>query len=143
MSAVAAPAFRKASVTLSGRIATYHSRYEADWARYLDHLQQGGQIRAWVQNTTRFNLSEGVEYATKAGVDTAWSWTPDFLVWLSDGTCEIHEVSGWRHNRKAVQLEQFAIDYPNIPVREVLKADLIAIQKSGLAGEIHGWEVIR
>lgn len=134
------PAFRKSIVTLpDGRDLRFDSRYEANWARHLSREQEEGRVLAFIKNTTRFPLTREVEYRTKAGVESVSAWVPDFIVWTPEG-CELHEVSGWQHNRKVVQISQFRLDYPGVPVVEVTKPDLLKVQRGR---KPDGWEDIR
>jgi len=72
----------------------YASQLEADYAVQLELQRQHGEIRRWVYEPFRLNLSHGLKPVR---------YTPDFLVFTESGRCEIHECKGlWRPKDRVV-----------------------------------------
>lgn len=108
----------------------FRSRWEANYARYLELLKGQGQIRLWRYEAHRF-VFDGVQ-------DRPFGYTPDFEVTATDGSIEYHEVKGWLDPQSRVRLERMAAFYPNVPLKVIGEADYSAISK--LADSIPNWE---
>ncbi len=66
------------------------NKTEAAYARYLESLQQMGEVVWYRFEGLKFRLAESTFY------------TPDFVVMLHDGTLEAHEVKGfWKDDARA------------------------------------------
>lgn len=84
----------------------YRSRWEANYARYLEWLKQNKQIKDWKHEPKTFWFKD-----IKRG---AVSYLPDFwIVGLNDEE-EFHEVKGWMDDRSKTKLKRMAKYYPNV-----------------------------
>jgi hypothetical protein len=83
------------------------SRWEANWARYLNLLKSIDEIRGWEYEPDTF------EFPVKRGNRF---YTPDFKVTLTDGSVEYHEVKGWMSPSGATKLKRMAKYYPQIKI---------------------------
>lgn len=106
------------------------SRWEANYARYLNWLQTQGNIRAWAYEPETF-----VFEAIKRGTRT---YTPDFKVIENDGRVVYHEVKGWMDQKSQTRLKRMAKYYPDIPVVVIDKPIYQAIGQWRRL--IPGWE---
>lgn len=91
----------------------YRSRWEANYARYLEWLRAQGQIKDWQHEPETFWF-DGI----KRGVR---SYLPDFRVWEADGSSVLHEVKGWMDSRSKTTLRRMAKYHPSetvIVIRE-------------------------
>lgn len=109
----------------------YRSRWEANYARYLEWLKQKGEIADWKHEPTTFwfeNIKRGVR-----------SYLPDFLVTENNGKQVYHEVKGWMDPKSKTKLKRMKKYYPKVEVLLIDKRAYTAL-KSALAGLISGWE---
>lgn len=83
------------------------SRWEANWARYLNFLQSQGQIISWAYEPETF------EFPIKRGTRF---YTPDFKVILPDGSVEYHEVKGYMTPESKTRAKRMAKYYPRIKI---------------------------
>jgi hypothetical protein len=81
----------------------FRSRWEANYARWLNWLVAHGQITGWTYEPKTFY------FPVKRGT---MSYTPDFLITHTDGRQEWHEVKGWLTQQGATALRRFARYYP-------------------------------
>ena len=87
------------------------SRWEANYARYLSHLQAKGKIVGWAYEPKEFafeQIQRGVRF-----------YKPDFRVDLPDGTHFYVEIKGYMDAKSRVALKRMAKFYPDIRVRVV------------------------
>lgn len=113
---------------LDGRY--FRSAWEANYARYLNWLQQLGEVARWDYEVDTF------EFPVKRG---SKFYTPDFRVTWKDGRVEYHEVKGYMDQRSATKLKRMAKHYPTVQVLLVAGKQYNAIAKK-VAGLIPGWE---
>lgn len=116
---------------IGGKRKYYRSRWEANYARYLEWLKQQGQIADWQHEPETFWFE-----AIKRGVR---SYLPDFRVWENDGSAHLHEVKGWMDARSKTTLKRMAKYHPQeriVVIREKAYNDIA--RKVG--GIIEGWE---
>lgn len=132
---------RRRYVSSLNQVCTLDSNYEFDYALYLDHLYERGEIAGWVRNTTRFFFSRAVKIPRKKN-PMQEACVPDFLVFNLDGTYEIHEVKGWMNERSTVVVEQFRADYPNLTYKLISKDELLSLQ-SQYGAKLWGWVNVR
>jgi hypothetical protein len=113
----------------------FRSRWEANYARYLNLLIQQGQVVEWAYECETFWFE-----AIRRGVR---SYTPDFRVVLPDGSHEWHEVKGWMDAKSKTKLQRMKKYYPHERVVLIEEPFFKQIVKSGLAGAIPFWEFKR
>lgn len=110
----------------------FRSRWEANYARFLNLCIKQGSIRSWEFEPHTF-VFEAIKRGTRA-------YTPDFKVWMPDGSYEWREVKGWMDDKSATRLKRMAKYYPEERIT-VIGADFFSTcRKTGLAASIPGWE---
>jgi predicted nuclease of restriction endonuclease-like RecB superfamily len=107
------------------------SRWEANYARYLNWLVSIKQIAKWEYEPDEFEfvpIKRGNRF-----------YIPDFKVTNNNASIEYHEVKGWMDKDSAVKLKRMSKFYPQITVKVI---DRIAYKS--LANEVRrfiaGWE---
>ena len=116
---------------IGGKRVFFRSRWEANYARYLEWLRAHGQIASWEHEPETFwfeNIKRGVR-----------SYLPDFLVTEADGSKAYHEVKGWMDSRSKTTISRFKKYYPQ---HKLIVVDAVAYRaiKRKVAGMIEGWE---
>lgn len=83
------------------------SRWEANWARYLNFLKARGEIAEWSYepDTFEFPIKRGTRF-----------YTPDFKVTLPDGSVEYHEVKGWMTPESKTRVRRMAKYHPAVKI---------------------------
>ena len=109
----------------------YRSRWEANYARFLQWQRERGDVASWAHEPETFWFA-----GVKRGV---LSYLPDFRVHYPDGRVEYHEVKGWMTPRSKTALRRMAKHHPSITMR-VVAADAYARIETGLGCVIQGWE---
>ncbi|MDR1849931.1 MAG: DUF1064 domain-containing protein [Zoogloeaceae bacterium] len=116
---------------IGGQDVYFRSKWEANYARYLEFLSVNGAIRAWEYEPDVFWF-EGVKRGCV-------SYLPDFRVEENDGTIIYHEVKGWMDARSKTKLNRMAKYYPNIPVIIIGHRQYAEIKRK-VSKLIEGWE---
>ncbi len=109
----------------------YRSRWEANYARYLDWLKNRGDILDWAHEPETFwfdNIKRGVR-----------SYLPDFRVWENDGSSRLHEVKGWMDARSKTTLRRMRKYHPQETIILIDELQYRVISKK-VSGLIDGWE---
>jgi hypothetical protein len=86
----------------------FRSRWEANWARYLNWLKSIGEITSWEFEPDTFEFV-GIKRGTRF-------YTPDFKVINKDASIEYHEVKGWLTPEGATKLKRMAKYHPRISI---------------------------
>lgn len=84
----------------------YRSRWEANYARFLQWLKETGKIKDWKHEPKTFWF-EGIKRGCV-------SYLPDFWVEELNGDDSFHEVKGWMDDRSKTKINRMAKYYPNI-----------------------------
>jgi hypothetical protein len=84
----------------------FRSRWEANYALYLDFLVEQGEIEDWEYEPDVFMFEE-VKLGTR-------SYRPDFKVFNRDGTFEYHEVKGYMDSKSKTKLRRMEKYYPEV-----------------------------
>lgn len=84
----------------------FRSKWEANYALYLDFLIQQNQILNWEFESERF-FFEKIQLGTR-------TYTPDFKVFNENGTVEYHEVKGYMDSRSKTKLKRMKKYYPDV-----------------------------
>lgn len=116
---------------IGGKNKYYRSRWEANYARYLEWLKVNKQIADWAHEPKTFWF-EGIKRGTL-------SYLPDFWVFNLDGTEEFHEVKGWMDDRSKTKLKRMAKYYPNVKLLLIDGKYYKTLTKQ-LTGLIPDWE---
>lgn len=109
----------------------YRSRWEANYARYLEFLKSKGEIEHWEHEPETF-FFEGIRRGCV-------SYLPDFKVTNNDGSIEYHEVKGWMDRRSKTKIKRMAKYHPNVTLILIQKKQYEEI-RSKLGRALPGWE---
>ena len=99
----------------------FRSRWEANYARYLNLLVNLKQIIKWEYEPDTF-IFDDIKRGTK-------SYLPDFKVYLNDNKYEYHEVKGYNSPISQTKLKRMAKFYPNEKVILIDKPVYMEIHK--------------
>lgn len=97
--------------TVGGTRFYARSRWEANYARYLQFLKDKGLIRSWEHEPETFWF-EGI----RRGV---CSYLPDFRITEQDGSQTYHEVKGWMDAKSKTKLKRMAKYHPTVKLRVI------------------------
>ena len=97
---------RRGYFPVGGASRFFRSRWEANYALYLDFLARKGDILSWEYEPRCFMFPE-----VKLGIR---SYRPDFGVTLPSGTTEYHEVKGWMDPASKTKLKRMAKYHPDV-----------------------------
>lgn len=86
----------------------YRSRWEANYARYLEWLKGRGEIVDWKHEPKTFWF-EAIRRGHR-------SYLPDFAVTERSGRVDYHEVKGWMDAGSKTKLSRMAKYYPEIKI---------------------------
>lgn len=110
----------------------YRSKWEANYARYLEWLREKGEIQSWAHEPETFWF-EGI----KRG---CMSYLPDFRVIEKSGAVVYHEVKGWMDDRSKTKIRRMAKYHPTVKLIVVDSKAYSAIKKV-MQPIIKEWEV--
>lgn len=116
---------------IGGKDKYYRSRWEANYARYLEWLKQNGEIKEWEHEPETFWF-ENIKRGTR-------SYLPDFRVKEKNGDIEYHEVKGWMDDRSKTKIKRMAKYYPDVKLIIIQKKEYDEI-KNKMSRLIDGWE---
>jgi len=123
--------WKAAWVEVGGQKFYARSKWEANYARYLEFLRNAGEVKSWQHEPETFWF-EGVRRGT-------CSYLPDFKVVLKNGRVEYHEVKGWMDPRSKTKIKRMAKYHPAV-ILIVRDATWYRSNKSRLAQVVKGWE---
>lgn len=86
----------------------FRSRWEANYARYLNFLIKAGEVIKWEYEIETFyfeNIKRGIR-----------SYTPDFKVYYSNGDVRFIEIKGYMDEKSKVKMKRMNKYYPSIKV---------------------------
>lgn len=115
---------------VGGKRCYFRSRWEFNFASYLEHLKRKGDLFDWEHEPKTFIFNDVVRGPT--------SYTPDFRVIECDGSTVYHEIKGWMDDRSKCKLEAIARTYPDIQLRLTNDKKYKAL-KLEFASQIPGW----
>lgn len=84
----------------------FRSKWEANYALFLDFLVKNGDIKDWEYETERF-VFEQIKFGTR-------SYLPDFKIINHDNTFEYHEVKGYMDARSKTKLKRMEKYFPDV-----------------------------
>lgn len=116
---------------VGGKRCFFRSRWEANYARYLEWLKQQKQIREWDHEPVTFwflNIKRGTR-----------SYLPDFRVIENDGREIFHEVKGWIDAGSKTKLKRMKKYHPQVKLILIDTKGYKAI-KNKMSNAIKGWE---
>lgn len=91
---------------IGGKKKFYRSRWESNYAKYLEWLKQKGEIKDWQHEPKTFWF-EGIKRGCV-------SYLPDFCVTENTGKEVYHEVKGWMDERSITKIKRMAKYYPQV-----------------------------
>jgi hypothetical protein len=115
---------------IGSRRIYFRSRWEANYARYLEWLKAKGDILEWEYEPETFWFE-----AIKRGVR---SYKPDFRVHELSGAKPLHEVKGWMDARSKTTLKRMAKYHPQETIILIRDKEYRAISR--FSAMIGGWE---
>lgn len=116
---------------IGGKRCYFRSRWEANYARYLEWQKRRGDIAEWEYEPTTFYF-EGL----KRGKN---NYKPDFLVMANDETKRYHEVKGYMDKRSKTLLDRMRRYYPDVPLEVIDGKRYRGIARTA-ARIVPGWE---
>ncbi len=93
----------------------FRSKWEANYARYLNLLIEQKQIIKWEFEKETFEFK-----SIKRGCRF---YTPDFKVYNNDGSVEYYEIKGWMDDKSRTKLKRMGIYYPNVKYRLIMQKE--------------------
>jgi hypothetical protein len=129
------PANRSGSRSVSGRRKDlgdiyFRSKWEANYARYLNLLKRSGEIKEWLFEPKRF------DFPIKRGTN---SYLPDFFVHYKNNLSEYHEIKGILDSVSLTKIRRMNKYYPDIKIVIIGKEEYEKIEKE-FSKKIKTWE---
>ena len=84
----------------------FRSKWEANYALFLDFLINNGDIKNWEYEADVF-FFEQIRLGTR-------SYRPDFKVFNNDGSVEYHEVKGYMDSKSKTKLKRMEKYFPEV-----------------------------
>lgn len=109
----------------------YRSRWEANYARYLEALKNNNKIVDWEHEPEVFWF-DGIKRGCV-------SYLPDFRIIKNDSSVEYHEVKGWMDDRSKTKIKRMAIYYPKIKLIVIDSKEYKRLEKE-ISSTISDWE---
>lgn len=100
----------------------FRSKWEANYALYLDWLVKMGKIKEWEYETETY-VFDGLKKGTT-------TYRIDFKVFYFNGSFEIHEIKGRMDAKSATKLKRMKLYHPEVKIVLIQKAQYDAIIKS-------------
>jgi predicted nuclease of restriction endonuclease-like RecB superfamily len=116
---------------IGGQRIYCRSRWEANYARYLEWLRARGEIKKWEHEPITFWFD-----AIKRGTR---SYLPDFRVTENGGAVIFHEVKGWMDAASKTKIKRMAKYHPSVKLIVIDSKCYKAIAKQ-IGRTIPGWE---
>ena len=98
--------YRNGYYNINGKRVYFRSKWEANYALYLDFLIKQKQIKKWTYEKDVF-IFEKIKFGTR-------SYRPDFKIYNNDESIEYHEVKGYMDAKSKTKIKRMAKYYPNI-----------------------------
>lgn len=109
----------------------YRSKWESNYAYYLQWLKEKGEILDWKHEPKVFWF-EGIKRGTV-------SYLPDFLVIEKNGKEVYHEVKGWMDDRSKTKISRMAKYYPDVTLIVIDSKAYQSLRKA-VSKIVPGWE---
>lgn len=100
----------------------FRSKWEANYALYLDFMIGRGTLKDWKYEPETF-FFDGIKMGTN-------SYKPDFKVFLSDGAIEYHEVKGYFDSKSKTKIKRMKKYHPKVKIILIEKKEYNGILKS-------------
>jgi hypothetical protein len=116
---------------INGKRYYFKSKWEANYARYLDWMRQRNLIADWLYEPQTFTFPD------TRGV--ASSYKPDFRVLRPEGSHYWVEVKGYMTAASKTKLRRFERHFPG-EVIMIVGSDWFAKNNEMMKGLVRGWE---
>ena len=116
---------------VGGKRCYFRSRWEVNYASYLQWLVGLGQIASWEYEADTFWF-DGVKRGTR-------SYLPDFKVTENNGEIVYHEVKGWMDARSITKIKRMAKYHPKVKLIVIDSSAYRALAKKAKY-LVPGWE---
>jgi len=116
---------------IGGQRKYFRSRWEANYARFLETLKANGVIAKWEHEAETFWFT-----GVKRG---CVSYLPDFRVTERDGSIYYVEVKGWMDDRSKTKLKRMKKYYPKVKLVLIDSKEYRALEKNARFA-VQGWE---
>jgi hypothetical protein len=116
---------------VGGQRVYFRSRWEANYARYLQWLKERGEIYEWEHEPHTFWF-EGIKRGCV-------SYLPDFRVTENSSERVYHEVKGWMDDRSKTKIKRMAKYYPGVKLIVINSRQYKALQKT-MRSLVREWE---
>ncbi len=116
---------------IGGKRKYFRSKWEANYARYLQWLKEKNQIIEWQHEPKTFWF-DGIKRGCV-------SYLPDFLIICNNGKEEYHEVKGWMDDRSKTKISRMEKYYPDVKLVVIATKEYNSIKKKA-APMISDWE---
>lgn len=93
---------------INGKQLFFRSKWEANYALYLDFLKKQKEIKDWQGEKDVF-IFKAIKFGTR-------SYRLDFKVTKNNGEIEYHEVKGWMDKKSVTKLKRMRIYYPKVKI---------------------------
>lgn len=117
---------------IGGQKIYARSRWEANYARFLEFLKERGEIANWEHEPETFWFE-----AIKRGCR---SYLPDFRVTQKTGEIEYHEVKGWMDSRSKTKIKRMKKYHPSVKLILIQAKWFNDAERKKLSAVIPGWE---
>lgn len=116
---------------IGGARKYYRSRWEANYARYLEWLKSLGEIAEWKHEPKTFWF-DGIRRGTV-------SYLPDFWVKEIGGKEAYHEVKGWMDDKSKLKIKRMQKYHPDVVLVVIASKEYAEIRRK-VSALIPGWE---
>lgn len=116
---------------IEGKDFYFRSRWESNYAMYLNYLKINGIIYDWQHEPQIFIFNTNEKGMT--------SYLPDFKVIHLDNLIEYHEMKGWMDSRSVKKIELMSTQYPDVKLK-ILDSKWYNSNKRSLSKIVNGWE---
>lgn len=123
--------WRAAWRTIGGKRKFYRSKWEANYARYLEWQKNRGDIADWHHEPETFWF-DGVKRGCV-------SYLPDFRVTAVGGGVEYHEVKGWMDYKSKTKIKRMKKYHPTVKLVVIDSAGYRDLEKY-FSLTVPGWE---
>jgi len=117
--------------TIGGVRKHFRSKWEANYAHYLEWLRTLGKLLKWEHEPETFWFS-GIRRGCV-------SYLPDFRVTQADGGVEYHEVKGFMDSRSKTKIKRMAKYHPTVKLVVIDSKAYKALRRS-VGAIVPGWE---
>ena len=116
---------------IGGKRKYFRSKWESNYARYLEFLKVQKQILDWDHECEVFWF-EGIKRGCV-------SYLPDYKVTELNGSFTYHEVKGWMDDRSKTKIRRMSIYHPSV-ILKIIDAKWFKANNRTLTSIIYGWE---